>query len=488
VGRLRLEFAQQSWVSREVVQMRRRSGTRRCDGVHRRDALKVGVLSGLGLGLVDFLAGLAGATAGAGSHNAGLGGALAPDAAHAGRGGKSSRQSRAKSCILLWLDGGPSHLETFDLKPQAPAEVRGPFRPIPTAVSGIQICEHLSETARVMNHLTLLRSLTSPLGEHGLANHYLLTGYEPVPALTYPHLGAVVSALRPAHAAAILPPHVALPAAGGVGAGFLGAAHEPFVIARDPALPDFQVPDLDLFPEVDINRLERRREFLQTLDRWQERVEAQAPTNSAFGQAFRLVTSPEAKAAFDLTQESPQTRARYGPRTFGQSCLLARRLVERGVPFVTVHSSGWDTHQNLVRDLREGYAGADPGVGLIPTFDRGFAALIQDLADSGRLDETLVVAMGEFGRTPKINPQGGRDHWPRVFSAVIAGGGVRGGQVLGASDRVGESPAEQPITPKDLAFSIYSLLGLDPQHELLTPDGRPVPLNQGGQLIQGLVG
>lgn len=465
--------------------MTKRSGPRRCDGVHRRDALKVGVLSGLGLGLTDFLAGVARATTVGGSH----GGALATGAARETRGGTSpGRRARVKSCILLWLDGGPSHLETFDLKPQAPAEVRGPFRPISTAVSGIQICEHLSETARVMNHLTVLRSLTSPLGEHGLANHYLLTGYEPVPALTYPHFGAVVSALRPAHAAAILPPHVALPSAGGVGAGFLGAAHEPFVIARDPARPDFQVPDLDLFPEVDANRLERRREFLQALDRWQERVEAQAPTDPAFAQAFRLVTSPQAKSAFDLTQESPQTRARYGPRTFGQSCLLARRLVEREVPFVTVHSSGWDTHQNLVRDLREGYAGADPGVGLIPTFDRGFAALIQDLADSGRLDETLVVAMGEFGRTPKINPQGGRDHWPRVFSAVIAGGGVRGGQVLGASDRVGESPAEQPITPKDLAFSLYSLLGLDPQHELLTTDGRPVPLNQGGQMIQGLIG
>jgi len=440
---------------------------------------------GLGLGLVDFLAGRAHAsTSAAVRRQRGLVGRLSesPGGLRVGEWG------RAKSCILLWLDGGPSHLETFDLKPQAPAEVRGPFRPIATAVSGIQICEHLSETARVMNHLTVLRSLTSPLGEHGLANHYLLTGYEPVPTLAYPHLGSALAALRPTAADAILPPYIALPSAGGVGAGFLGAAGEPFVIGRDPARPDFHVPDLDLYPEVDVNRLERRREFLQALDRWQARVEAQAPTDSAFGQAFRLVTSPEAKAAFDLTQESPQTRARYGPRTFGQSCLLARRLVERGVPFVTVHSAGWDTHQNLVRDLREGYAGADPGVGLLPTFDRGFAALIQDLADSGRLEETLVVAMGEFGRTPKINPQGGRDHWPRVFSAVVAGGGVRGGQVLGASDRVGESPADQPITPRDLAFSIYSLLGLDPHHELLTPDGRPVPLNQGGQLIQGLVG
>lgn len=460
-------------------------GRRRCDGVPRRDALQVGLLSGLGMGLINLFSGAlpgAWATAAASGHGVGV------RRSESREGVEGWSRGRAKQCILLWLDGGPSHLEMFDLKPQAPAEVRGPFRPISTAVPGIQICEHLPETARVMDQLTIIRSLTSPLGEHGLANHYLLTGYEPVPALAYPHFGSAYAALRPATAGSVLPPYVTLPAAGGVGAGYLGAAHEPFLVSADPARADFRVPDLDPFPEVDAIRLERRREFLRELDQWQGRVESVGPVDPAFEQAFRLVTSAEAKAAFDLGQESPQTRARYGPRTFGQSCLLARRLVERGVPFVTVHSAGWDTHQNLVRELREGYAGADPGVGLIPTFDRGFAALIQDLADSGRLEETLVVAMGEFGRTPKINPQGGRDHWPRVFSAVVAGGGVRGGQVLGASDRVGESPAEQPITPRDLAYSLYTLLGLDPQHELTTPDGRPVPLNQGGRMIQGLVG
>jgi hypothetical protein len=200
-----------------------------------------------------------------------------------------------------------------------------------------------------------------------------------------------------------------------------------------------------------------------------------------------LVTSKEAKQAFDLSQETENTRARYGPRMFGQSCLLARRLVERGVPFITVTNTGWDTHDGLVTQLKLGYTGAKVGVGLVPTFDLGFAALIADLEERGLLDETLVVAMGEFGRTPKLNTRGGRDHWPRVFSVVMAGGGVRGGQVIGSSDRVGESPLDQPVTPADLAFSIYSLLGIDPHRELRTSDGRPIAINQGGQMIRGLV-
>jgi uncharacterized protein (DUF1501 family) len=233
-----------------------------------------------------------------------------------------------------------------------------------------------------------------------------------------------------------------------------------------------------------------RREFLAKFDEGQRLVEDSAgndPESSNLEQAFRLVTSKEAKQAFDLSQEPENTRARYGSRMFGQSCLLARRLVERGVPFVTVTNTGWDTHDGLVTQLKLGYSGAKVVVGLVPTFDLGFAALIADLEERGLLDETLVVAMGEFGRTPKLNTRGGRDHWPRVFSVVMAGGGVRGGQVIGSSDRVGESPLDQPVTPADLAFSIYSLLGIDPHRELRTSDGRPIAINQGGQMIRGLV-
>jgi len=210
-------------------------------------------------------------------------------------------------------------------------------------------------------------------------------------------------------------------------------------------------------------------------------------SDRAFEQAFRMVTSPEAKHAFDLNDEKPATRGNYGPRTVGQSCLLARRLVERGVSFVTVNNPGWDTHGDLVLRLKEGYAGAKVGEGLIPTFDLAFAALVSDLSDRGMLDETLVIAMGEFGRTPKVNTQKGRDHWPRAFSVALAGGGIRGGQVIGASDRVGESPADRPVTPGDLAATIFTILGLKPSHELHTSDGRPVAVNQGGEVIKELL-
>ena len=433
---------------------------RRCDGVSRRDALRIGSLTGLGLGLSDMFRGQATAI--------------------------EPRVGRAKSCILLWLDGGPSHLETFDLKPTAPAEVRGPFQPISTNVSGIHISELLSETAKMTDKLSIIRSITSPLGEHGLANQYLLTGYKPSPALQYPSYGSVVAHLNPGQP--VLPTYIAIPESRSVGSGFLGHQDEPFVTGGDPSKPDFKVQDLDFFPHIDEARLRRRREYLHEFDAAQANFESRnVPTDSSFDRAYRLVTSSEAKAAFNLSAEPEQVRARYGLRMFGQSCLLARRLVERGVPFVSVINTGWDTHESLVLQLKLGYSGANVGVGLLPTFDLGFSALVSDLSDRGLLDETLVIAMGEFGRTPKLNTRGGRDHWPRVFSVVLAGGGVPGGQVIGSSDRVGESPHDNPITPNDLARTIYSLLGINPEHELHTADGRPVPVNQGGKLIQEIV-
>jgi hypothetical protein len=436
------------------------SNSRRCDGLPRRDILRVGALSALGLGLGDWY---------------GLQSAIA-----------ASGKKTAKSCILLWLDGGPSHLETFDLKPDAPAEVRGPFQPIATRVAGTQICELMPRTAGVCDKLAIIRSMTSPLGEHGLANRYLLTGYKPSPVLEYPSYGSVVTHLGPPRS--VLPPYVAIPEARSAGAGFLGSEWEPFVTGGDPSKPQFRVRDLDFFPGVDESRIARRREFLAEFDRAQAGFEASDPkSDSGFDRAYRFVTSADAKKAFDLSSEPADVRARYGLRMFGQSCLLARRLVERGVPFVSVMNTGWDTHDGLVLQLKLGYSGAQVGVGLVPTFDQGFSALISDLSERGLLDETLVIAMGEFGRTPKLNSRGGRDHWPRVFSVVLAGGGVPGGQVIGSSDRVGESPDENPVTPNDLARTIYALLGVDPDHELHTSDGRPVPVNQGGKLIRELV-
>ena len=399
----------------------------------------------------------------------------------------SSASGRARSCILVWMDGGPSHLETFDPKRDVPEEVCGPFKPIATVVPGIALSELLPLTARITDKLAILRSMTSPLGEHGIANQYMLSGYQPGSPVAYPSIGSVVAHRR--QSMSPLPSYITVPdARSSMGPGFLGANYGPFSISGDPAKSDFQVKDLDYYPGLDGDRLNRRRQFLQNIEATDRALSTDKVTlDPTFEQAFRLISTPEAKRAFHLGEESDATRGRYGPRTFGQSCLLARRLIERGVGLVSVLQTGWDTHQNLILSLRDGFSGAKVGVGLVPTFDQAFSALIDDLHQRRLLDETLVVAMGEFGRTPKLNTSGGRDHWPRVFSVVLAGGGVRGGQVIGASDRIGESPSERPITPADLANTIYSLLGIDPDGELVTPDGRPIRINQGGQFISEIV-
>ena len=437
-------------------------------GVHRRDFVRVGALTGMGLGLTDFIR------------------AQRIDAATA---------PKAKSCILIWLDGGPTHLETFDLKPDAPSEVKGPFQPIATVVPGTQICELMPKTARLMDQVAVIRSMTSPLGEHNFGTHYLLTGYKPSPVITYPTFGSVVAHTRQNES--VLPKNIAVPrfrVGGGrqTGEGFLPQATRPFSVGGDPSKPNFSVRDLNLFPEVTTDRLDRRREFLQAFDQFGkvalDSSETSAKPDDVFEQAYRLVTSHDAKQAFDLSYETNESRNRYGRKSIGQSCLLARRLIERGVPFVTVNNPGWDTHQNAYTRLKEGYTGADNPVGLIPSLDIAFSALVEDLSERGLLDETLVVMMGEFGRTPKLNVSGGRDHWPRVFSVAMTGGGVTGGQIVGASDSVGESPKDRPVTPADLAGTIYTLLGIDPQHLLHTPDGRPIKVNRDGKVIQELFG
>ncbi|GIW96608.1 MAG: hypothetical protein KatS3mg110_4649 [Pirellulaceae bacterium] len=443
---------------------------RRCDGVTRRDLLQVGALGALGLTIADWLGWRRVAT-----------------------GTRAELPVRARSCILIWLDGGPSHLDLWDLKPDAPEEVRGPFRPIATNVPGVQICEHLPLLSQRMHQLLLVRSMTSPLGEHNLGTHYMLTGYKPSPVLEYATFGAWVSAVRPANG--VLPSFVAIPdfhVGGGTfrGHGFLPPHTGPFSVSADPARPDFRVPDLEYFPGVTPMRLERRRVFAQALDRFSRLVEenAQPVPDPEFEQAYRMVTSAEARRAFDLSEEPDRVRDRYGRRTVGQACLLARRLVERGVPFVTVNHRGWDTHQDAVVRLRDGFAGAQTPVGLIPSLDRALAALLDDLAARGLLDETLVLVMGEFGRTPKVNTSGGRDHWPRVFSLAMAGAGIPAGGVVGSSDAMGESPKERPITPADLAATVLTLLGIDPSTTRYTSDGRPVrAAPQEAQVIREIV-
>ena len=428
----------------------------RCDGISRRDLLQVGSLAAFGLtvGKVNPLQAVA----------------------------EESLLGRAKSCILIWLDGGPSHLETFDPKPSAPVEVRGPLQPIGTQIPGVFVSECLPQLAKRMDKVALVRSMTSPLGEHNFGTHYMMTGYKPTPVVEYPTHGSVIAHVR-RNATKVLPSHVAVPdfRVGGAkisGNGFLPVQTRPFSLDSDPAKPGFRVRDLDFYTGVTADRIKRRQAYLNELDRFSRLVDEQETSGQdpEFEQAVRLITSPQAKQAFDLGKESTKTRQRYGRKTIGQSCLLARRLVEQGVPFVTVNQRGWDTHDNLYTRLKEGYTGAKQPVGLIPSLDLAMSALIDDLEDRGLLDETLVVAMGEFGRTPKLNTRGGRDHWPRVFSVALAGAGIRGGTVVGTSDAVGESPRERPVTPSELAATIYTLLGVSPDLELKTSDGRPVRL------------
>ncbi len=424
----------------------------------RREVLRAGVLTALGLALPDLLRAKSQAAE--------------PD-------GKPAVRAAAKACILIWLDGGPSHIDLFDPKPDAPAEIRGPFKPIATRVPGIQLGEYLPQTARWMHEIALVRSMTHPLGEHNFGSHFMLTGYKPTPVLTYPSYGSVLALTR--QAAGVLPPYIAVPDQNGEGgAGFLPATCRPFEVGGDPSRPDFKVRDLSPYAGVDAVRLARRREVLGALDAG-GKADA-SPADPQFEQAYRLIASRDAQQAFDLSAEKSELRARYGGRALGQSCLMARRLVEAGVPFVTVTDRGWDTHEAIYNRLKEGFTGGTAGKAVY--LDQAVSTLLSDLSDRGMLNETLVVVMGEFGRTPKINTAGGRDHWPRVFSLMLAGGGIRGGQVIGASDSRGESPAENPVSPADLARTIYTRLGVDPDRELRTADGRPVAVNQGGKVLE----
>lgn len=449
------EFTKRESEVRTGKRSMRHMNSERCDGIPRREALRIGGLSSLGIALSDRF--------------------RDPAA------GADSAAVRARNCILIWLDGGPSHLETFDLKPDAPIEVRGPLGAISTRTPGVHISECLPLIAGMFQDVAVIRSMTSPLGEHNFGTHYLQTGYRPSPAIDYPVHQAIASYLRGGES--VLPSFVAVPdfrVGGGrfTGSGYLPSSAAPFSLESDPAGPDFSVADLRPFPGLELDRLSRRRDFVRQLDAFSAGLDtadgAELPTDPAFEQAYRLLTSPDARRAFELSDESPATRQRYGLRTVGQGCLLARRLIERGVPFVTVNHRGWDTHASLYTRLKEGYTGAKVPVGLIPSLDQAASALLTDLKDRGLLDETLVVVMGEFGRTPKLNTQGGRDHWPRVFSVMLAGAGIPGGQVIGQSDAVGESPWDRPVTPADLSATIMTLLGVDPARELPTADGRRI--------------
>jgi len=433
----------------------------RCDGVSRRDFLHLGVLSSFGLSLPDLF--------------------RLQAAQHSPK-----PQVRSTSCILIWLDGGPSHLEMFDLKPDAPVEVRGEFKPIGTSVPGVRICEHLPRTAMLMHEVALIRSLTHELGNHDTGSHYLLTGHRPTPVVEYPSLGSIVA--RETGFGAALPPFVAIPEpVAALRAGYLPASFGPFAVGGDPSKPDFRVRDLEPPAGVSFDRVEHRRAMQQALDGFSRHVEEGAATRSRdtfYEQAFRLLTSPQAKAAFDLNAEKPGARERYGRSRLGTGCLLARRLVESGARFVSVVDTGWDMHQQIFKAMPDALF---PGSGKLPALDRAYSSLLADLRERGLLDSTLVVLMGEFGRTPKLNSLGGRDHWPRAGFVCLAGGGVKGGQVIGATDAYGEVPAERPVRPEDLAFTILKLLGVDPAKEYQTSAGRPLRILGEGSFVSELV-
>jgi hypothetical protein len=403
---------------------------------------------------------------------------------------------RIRSCILLFYYGGPSHLDTWDLKPDAPAEVRGEFRPIATRVPGLRVCEHLPRCARVADRLAVVRSLHHPMRNHNAAAVEALCGRTPLKGdlelladdpNSFPCYGAALTYLEPGRRG--VPGHVALPHVmynvvrlPGQNAGFLGAAHDPFQVNGDPTQPGFRVGELELPADVPPARLEDRRSLL-------DRVEGRArpagrPGGGALAaqreRAFSLLCSDEVRRAFDLSREAPRLRERYGRTTLGQSLLLARRLVEAGVRFVNVNDkvsngqlANWDSHENNFGRLKDD---------LLPPADQAFSALVEDLEARGLLDSTLVVALAEFGRTPKVNKNAGRDHWPDCFSVLLAGGGVQGGAVYGASDRLGAFPAADPVTPGDLAATLFWRFGLDPEREVRDLTGRPYRLADGEPL------
>jgi hypothetical protein len=407
--------------------------------------------------------------------------------AEATPGGRGPSKARAKNCILIWLAGGPSHLDTFDPKPKAPVDVRGEFKPIPTSVPGLEISEVLPNLAKVMNRVTLIRSMTSPESDHGRASTHLLTGYRPTPALEYPGYGSAVAKAREAKRG-MLPPYVTVPDAPIAGlSGYLSPAYDPFAAAGDPNTPGFRVKNLTPPDRVTLARLMRRRDMVKALDEFAHDVPPTSLTTSRdqfSDQAYSLLTSTAAQAAFRIDEEKDAVREKYGRTRLGQSLLLARRLVDAGVSFVTINDHGtgplgWDTHAQNFSTIKNTLA---------PPLDKGVAALVEDLGERGLLDDTLVVMMGEFGRTPKINGNAGRDHHGRANSILLFGAGTPAGLVIGRTDPTGDGIADRPFTPADLAWVIYHKLGIDPTTSpFQTPDGRPIRLVDGANPPRELI-
>ncbi len=451
------------------------SSPRRCDGLSRRGFLKVGTLGFAGLSLGDILRAQASASA--------AGRATMPE----------------RSVILIWLDGGPPQHETYDPKPDAPAQFRGPLKAIPTALPGVHVSELLPNHARLLSKMSIIRSLHHDNGDHFAAAHWMLTGYlgsnaRSLPA-KYPSAGSIIAKLKGPRKRG-MPAYVGLPHTHSVGlvpgyhgAAYLGVGYNPFIADGDPNSEGYHVPNLSLPAGVDAVRLDGRRSLLATFDHVRRAADASGIVEGLDRfeqQAFSMVLGKAARGAFALKKEDPRLRDRYSRHPWGQSALLARRLVEAGVRFMTLTFGGWDFHSSLERGMKR----------VLPILDATVGTLIEDLDDRGLLDSTIVLVMGEFGRTPRMNKTGvpgsdpvpGRDHWGNVMSVLVAGGGFAAGRVVGASNARGEVPKDRPLRPQDLAVTVYHQLGIDPATTFLNRAGQPVKIGSDGEVIGELVG
>ncbi|MEO1614581.1 MAG: DUF1501 domain-containing protein [Planctomycetota bacterium] len=433
-----------------------------CDGTTRRDFLQIGTLGALGWGLPQYLA--------------------------AAEQGNIDPAKDKRSCIMIFNLGAPSQLDTFDMKPNAPAEVRGPFKAIASR-GDFQLSEILPKHAEIADKFSIIRSCYhTAAAVHDAGWQMLQTGRQFNGGVNYPHAGAVVQYLRGRRSD--LPAHVVLPETMGRGGGnlpngqaggFLGKNYDPFALMADPSQPDFEVPDLlppKTLGDVRIDRRRRMRAAIEDRMRELESAESATMLDKNFEAAYRLMNSPQAREAFDLTKEPVAVRERYGMNRFGQCCLLSRRLIEAGVRFVTINTFltvfnevTWDIHGSKPFTTIDGMKKI-----VAPMYDQAYSALISDLHERGMLDDVLVCGLAEFGRTPKVNPAGGRDHWPQCFSTTFSGGGVQGGRAIGASDPIGAMPADRPTAPGELIATIFHSLGLDLHTEIPGPGGRPFPL------------
>jgi uncharacterized protein (DUF1501 family) len=444
---------------------------RNCEGASRRDCLQLGLGGLLAGGLVGALRATASAAENAAAKNG------------------SPKKRQATSCILIWQDGGPSHYETFDPKPDAPLEIRGEFGPIATKLPGVQFSQHLKQLAAMADRYAVIRSIRHDQGNHGAGNHYMMTGAPPRMPVGcgafvsfHPSLGSVVA--HETKAPAGLPAYFSIPSMSRSGGpNFLGAKYAPFVVPDNPNSSSFRVRDVALPEGLSGDRFLGRKDLRGEVDRLL-RINDEAAgdpvlaVDEFYQQGYQLITSREAQAAFDIHSEPDKTRDRYGRDTFGQRALLARRLVEAGVPFVTLYDGGWDHHTQIFDSFNK----------RMPSWDNTVAALIDDLDQRGMLETTMVIALGEFGRTPKVNKDSGRDHWSNAMSVLFAGGGTPGGLVLGATDRNGYAAVDRVLSPENFVSTIYTKLGIDPDKVLYTPEGRPTHLVSDPTPIKELMG